>query len=125
MDDAIIAALVGFSVVFIALILLTIIIYVFNKININAKNTVKSSVKSSEASVKTESLPAFNEGVEALDDETLISDDELVAVLTAAIMASVKRSSECNIKVKSIKRLPKTSPVWNTTGRNELIAGKL
>jgi hypothetical protein len=53
------------------------------------------------------------------------SDDSLIAVLTAAVMTYTRNSPDVKIKITSFKRIPQTSPVWNTTGRSEYISNKL
>ena len=54
-----------------------------------------------------------------------IPDDELVAVLTAAVMASMKGQHVYNFRIKSFKRLPQNTPIWNRAGRMEYISNKL
>ena len=112
---------VGITVVFLALIILSLIIYASGKF-FSAKNNTRNvkEIDNNEASV-----------LEIDEDEKIdapynnLSNDELVAVLTAAIQASMRSRPECNIRVKSFRRIPQSSPVWNVTGRNEQLAGKL
>lgn len=51
-------------------------------------------------------------------------EDTLMAVIAAAV-ASMNRSADVKLVVKSFRRIPQTSPVWNTNGRIELHRGKL
>ncbi|NMB33998.1 MAG: sodium pump decarboxylase subunit gamma [Clostridium sp.] len=47
-------------------------------------------------------------------------DKEIILVISAAV-ALLKADTNDNLVVKSFKRIPQTSPVWNTTGRIEQI----
>jgi hypothetical protein len=58
----------------------------------------------------------FEEISESLDFEY---QDELVAVITAAIAASLKRSTH-SLVVRSIKHIPTVSPAWNRAARLNL-----
>jgi hypothetical protein len=51
-------------------------------------------------------------------------NDEVLAVIAAAI-ASIDTRPGYNLVVKSIRRVPATSPVWSTAGRMERISRKL
>ncbi len=104
-------SLVGISVVFLALIALSFFIYLFGKVMVNGSAKKKTSdnalkeVKNIEVSADTD-------------------DAELIAVITAAIQASLKKAGitpECKIVVKSFKRIEADSPVWNATGRKEVL----
>lgn len=53
-----------------------------------------------------------------------IDDEELIAVITAAIAASLNRSTH-DIVVKSVKRIPNRTPTWNRASRNQQIATRL
>jgi len=107
-------SIVGISVVFLALIALSFFIYLFGKVMVNGAG------KKGEKSVK-----ARAESVKSIEVAAQIEDDgELIAVITAAIQASLVKagiSPECKIVVKSFKRVESDTPVWNTTGRKELL----
>lgn len=49
-------------------------------------------------------------------------DSELIAVLTAAVAASLNQST-CNLKIKSYRRVDSTAPVWNRTARHDNLIG--
>ncbi|MBU5440393.1 OadG family protein [Tissierella sp. MSJ-40] len=53
-----------------------------------------------------------------------INDEELVAVIAAAIASSLGVSIP-EVNIKSIKRMPQTTPAWAETGRREQMFGKL
>lgn len=104
-------SIVGISVVFLALIALSFFIYLFGKVmmknNAKDKNTETPSKKISSIELSADT-----------------DDEELIAVITAAIQASLKKAGitpECKIVVKSFKRVESDAPVWNTTGRNEVL----
>jgi hypothetical protein len=61
------------------------------------------------------------DGAERLQtEETLEGTDgyELLAVLTAAVAASLKTSAY-NLKIRSYRRIPQDTPVWNAVSRTE------
>lgn len=76
----------------------------------------KYKVKSDNSNL--ESNTSVDTTVEAL------SDDSLIAVLTAAVMA-MQSDPDVKIRVTSFRRIPQSSPIWNTIGRRERIEGKL
>ncbi|MDN5277502.1 MAG: glutaconyl-CoA/methylmalonyl-CoA decarboxylase subunit delta [Clostridiales bacterium] len=51
-------------------------------------------------------------------------DEELMAVIAAAVAASLHRSTH-DIVVRSIRRVPAITPIWNRVGRQEQIATRL
>ncbi|HHU90682.1 MAG TPA: hypothetical protein GXZ22_06460 [Clostridiaceae bacterium] len=52
-------------------------------------------------------------------------DNEIVAVIMAALMNMLDHKSTGELKIKSIRRTDRRSPVWNVAGRDEYIAAKL
>ena len=59
--------------------------------------------------------------------ETVVSEedeDELIAVLTAAVAASLNTSTY-NLKIKSYRRVTNTNPAWNKAGVNETISNRI
>jgi sodium pump decarboxylase gamma subunit len=107
-------SIVGISVVFLALIALSFAIYVFGKVMANGNG--KKERKSAEMKL---------ENIKSVEVEADVEDDgELIAVITAAIQASLVKagiSPECKIVVKSFKRVDSGAPVWNTVNRKELL----
>ncbi|MCL2164177.1 MAG: hypothetical protein FWH55_07255 [Oscillospiraceae bacterium] len=68
----------------------------------------------------------FFPGVHANSSEspgTTTADGELVAVLTAAVAATL--DTETPFRVVSFRKSAQTSPAWNLMGRHEYLAGKL
>lgn len=116
----------GMGIVFIALIALIYVIELLNKVlnasqqksNKDIKLDEKDNNQLDSASVELSETTA-NEGIQAETDE-----EELIAVITAAIAASLNRSTH-DIVVRSVKRIPYNSPVWNIAGRNQQIVERL
>lgn len=52
-------------------------------------------------------------------------DENLVAVLTAAVLASMGIEPEYKIRVKSFRRIPQSSPIWNIAGRTDNVTDGL
>ncbi|NLV87948.1 MAG: hypothetical protein GX021_01080 [Tissierellia bacterium] len=59
-----------------------------------------------------------------VEDEDKFDDEELIAVITASIAASLGVSVP-EINIKSIRRIPQRTPIWAQAGRQELIYRKL
>ncbi|RKD20956.1 hypothetical protein BET04_08935 [Caminicella sporogenes] len=72
--------------------------------------------KPKEETVEVKSVPTSQVNVSVPEVEE--NDEELVAVITAAIAASLNTSTH-NIIVKNIIRIPDTTPVWGKAGRLE------
>lgn len=51
-------------------------------------------------------------------------DEELIAVITAAIAASLNRSTH-TVVVKSVRRTDNKGSIWNLAGRYDYISNKL
>jgi|BioPla2DNA2_1021312.scaffolds.fasta_scaffold44455_1 sodium pump decarboxylase gamma subunit len=111
---------VGITVVFASLIILCALIYLFPMLIPN-KNKNSSNKVSDEGLIDISS----NNNAEAEKPESNLSDDSLVAVLTAAVLASMGSRPDTKIRVTSFKRIQQTSPVWNAIGRKEYISNKL
>ena len=52
------------------------------------------------------------------------AENEIVAVISAAVACIISRPGH-NLLVKSIRRIPQKSPVWNMAGRLERLNRKL
>ena len=97
-------AFTGITVVFIALLLLALSIYILGK-TIN-RNTNKSQ--------KNNSLDIEKE------------DDELIAVISAAISAYLDSDTltpECPIKVNNFNRISSNTSIWHEESKKELVKG--
>jgi hypothetical protein len=52
------------------------------------------------------------------DNSSMIENDEIIAVIAAAIAAMETRPGY-RLVVRSMRQVPQSSPAWNTTGRIE------
>lgn len=115
----------GMGTVFVALIALIYVIELVNKI-INAdynKNKKRDTHEDESLKINEKETDASA----ALHSDGTVNDtdeEEIIAVITAAIAASLNRSTH-DIIVKSVKRVPYNTPAWNRAGRNQQIAGSL
>lgn len=119
MEKTLMVALIGMVVVFIVLVLIILCISLFSLFK-NVGGTGKKKV----AAVKdTSSEP--QETLPVKEINTAVADDtEIIAVISAAI-AAYMQGSGTGLRVKSIRRIGHTTPVWNVTGRNEQILSKI
>ena len=116
MDLALNLTLVGITVVFSALVILALMISLYSKIITGFSSKEKAK---KQADVKT---PAVTEAAATTDT---IADEELIAVITAAISAALQNTPTCNLRVKSFKRINQTAPAWYSAGISEYITNKL
>lgn len=102
----------GFSivVVFIGLIIISLLIDLLKNISGEKKPEVEKAVVT----------PVEKEEAEINE----VNDEELVAVIAAAIASSMGVSVS-QLNIKSIKRMTQSSPAWAVASRQEQIAGKL
>jgi len=113
--------LIGTSIVFLSLIVLCVLMSFFPLLNYKRKKTSDTVEEISDESSYLEI-----EEDDFIDDSSdYSSDNSLIAVLTAAVTAYMGSSSDVKVRVTSFKRIPQTSPVWNTVSRSEYISNKL
>lgn len=104
---------VGLAIVFGVLILLMIVLMLFKVIfGKDSDNTEKKTEK-----IETAPAPVQAPAAVAGDE---MSEEELIAVFTAAIAASLKTSTY-NLQIKSYKRIDSKRPAWNRAGVHETI----
>ena len=103
---------VGLAIVFGVLIILMLVLMAFKAI------FYKEPEKAAEALPNAESiaLPAAKTGPEAKPAD----DGELIAVLTAAVAASLSTSTY-HLNIKSYRRVGNEAPVWNQAGLEDVI----
>lgn len=101
---------VGLSIVFGVLVILMIVLYLFKVIFYKDPTKMMKTTKAEE--VKPQATKSTE--VQTKDE------DELLAVLTAAIAASLNTSTY-NLKIKSYRRIENSKPAWNRAGVNETI----
>ena len=83
----------------------------------NADSEATQSVPSGEKS------SAEGRGVPNTGPADIGDPEELIAVITAAVAASLNRSTH-NITVRSVRRIP-AAPAWNQAARHDLTDGKI
>ncbi len=98
----------GFVVVFAVLLLLILLISLYGKIVSSVLE--KSKAKEITEMPKTENLPEVTLFEKEIPEE---DDMEIIAVISAAVYAMY---GEKSVKVKSIKKVPQSRPVWSTAG---------
>lgn len=124
--------LLGILVVFLALTALILITMLYPKIT-NALLKKSAARKAARAERKTAKLAAKEAVVIGDKDvnvaamapkqevkESAIDNQELIAVITAAIAASMGTSSN-GITIKSLRRSRTNAPAWGREGRNEQV----
>lgn len=114
--DSLIITVFSMAVVFLGLIVLAMLISVLK--NIGGEKKEVATTKEPVAPIKTK------EPIVEKIKETNVNDEELVAVIAAAIAASLGVSVP-EVNIKSIRRIPQNSPAWSAAGRQEQIYGKL
>lgn len=101
---------VGLGIVFSILVILMVVLYLFKVIFARQPKTEKTVA--AETVVNNEPV-----AVTAVDEP---DDEELIAVLTAAIAASLNTSTY-NLQIKSYRRIRDDRPSWNREGLRENI----
>lgn len=102
---------VGLGIVFGVLLILMVVLILFKVIFYRPEGK-KQTAKTAEK-VKADNAPA----VAAQKPE---DSDELIAVITAAVAASLNTSTY-NLKIKSIRRVEGKSPAWNKAGLRDVL----
>lgn len=101
---------IGLLIVFSVLIILMLVLYAM-------KYIFASKTKQAETVQKAEPQKVQASAAVVSDDA---DDEELIAVLTAAVAASLNTSTY-NLKIKSYRRVGNNAPAWNRAGLNEVI----
>jgi sodium pump decarboxylase gamma subunit len=119
--DDILIAILGIVVVFAILILLR---YIIEAIHAFAGKDDKKQQKETiaAASVQYDAEDAMQENT--VQEVKLEDEGELVAVIAAAIAASLNVSAY-DLDIKSIRRVPPYTPVWNKMGRQQQLMNRL
>lgn len=105
----------GFVVVFAVLLLLIGLVKLYGTIVSSAvASAEKRKAEKQAQTVKAEPEKNVVEAtVEAEVNDDVVDDGELIAVIAAAVDAMYGKGA---VKVKSIKRVPQSRPVWGTAG---------
>lgn len=117
MQDMLVITVLGLGTTFAVLLILWGCIEIMNRI-------VRAFTGSKEASPAA--APQPEPTVTPAPVQTAVQEEdeeELIAVLTAAVAASLNTSTY-NLRIKSFRRTNAVSPAWNNAGRNELLEGR-
>lgn len=107
---------IGLIIVFSVLIILMLVMMLMKVIFYKPQNDAKTAQKPpAPAPAPVSAAPAPAPAVQNSVDE-----GELVAVLTAAIAASLNTSTY-HLNIKSYRRIENTSPAWNKAGLRDVI----
>jgi sodium pump decarboxylase gamma subunit len=106
----------GMAVVFSVLVLLMAIIKVMEK------TMYKDPAKNAQPA-KNFSTAEVVEAEPPKDEDNMGQDLELVAVIAAAAAANMGVRPS-NIIIRNIVRMPETAPIWNLSGRADLMASR-
>lgn len=104
-------AIIGYVMVFVVLAILWGVIELMRVILTPKKPKTADKV----VEVKT-----LEKSVQAVAEEEQVDEGELVAVLTAAVAASLNTSTY-NLRIKSFKRIDTKNNAWSNASRNDAI----
>ena len=112
--------LIGLLIVFLGLIILICCIKVMSKIvgAMRAKADEKAARKAAASAPAQPAVTVPEPVAQAAAAEAEVSQDELVAVITAALMAYQKNNSNKTLVVRNIRR----ANAWSGAGRSEQLA---
>lgn len=102
----------GLVVAVIAMVFIALFALIFN---IKLVRTQKKNTQQPNNDTKEQTASASSSDI--------VDSEELIAVITAAIAASLNRSTH-SIVVQSIRRIPSVTPVWNQAGKHSQIASR-
>lgn len=111
--------ILGLAAVFLAL---TIIVLVINILNKAVSKEAATEKKDKDINVEDNKLDEKQSTV-TIDNE-VTDNSELIAVITAAVAASLNRSTH-NIIVRRVERIRGNRSQWNKAGRYEHLSSKL
>lgn len=112
----------GICIVFGVLILIMLVLYAMRLFSGEKKQLENSNrIEPAEASEEASAQKAASSSEKAGDS----IDEELVAVLTAAVVASMGLQSTYNLQIKSYRKIENHSPVWNAVSRRENLDNRL
>ncbi|NMA65868.1 MAG: hypothetical protein GX957_06445 [Clostridiaceae bacterium] len=85
----------------------------------------KSKKRNKGLDYKIQEIGGISKSESAASLNVPINNDEVVAAIMGAIMTLLSDTATSDIKIRSIRRIGRVSPVWNIAGRDEYIASKL
>ena len=110
---ALIVTVVSMVVVFLVLILISYLIGLLKKFGAEKPQLIEK--KDMPVNVKEESIQVT---------QSVINQEELVAVISAAVAASLGLNIP-DIRISSISRIPQQTTAWREIGKQEQLFGKL
>jgi sodium pump decarboxylase gamma subunit len=113
MSEALIVTFVSMLVVFLVLILISYIIGLLKKFGAEKPQLIEK--KDMPSNIKEELVPVT---------KSEIDQEELVAVISAAVAASMGLNIP-DIRISSISRVPQQTTAWREIGKQEQLFGKL
>lgn len=111
----------GLGIVFSVLVILMIVLYLFKVIFYRKPSNKTLDVQEKTTAQETASASVSTAVKEQKDD---MDEEELIAVLTAAIAASLNTSTY-NLVIRSYRRVNNNVPAWNKAGVNETINNRM
>ncbi len=118
LSNGLIVTFLGMGTVFIVLIALVYILNLLKVLIYDNQNRAKKNTAITKIETDINDVSENNDEDAQCNDDHQKDEFELVAVITAAIAASLNTSTH-NIVVRSIKRFPDNIPVWNKIARQE------
>ena len=113
-----ITTLVGLAIVFAVLIILMIVLMLFKVIFYKDPKKQKTVKEAEPVNIIGGASGVTEIQTVAKDDD--MDENELIAVLTAAVAASLNTSTY-NLRIKSYRRTDSKMPAWNKAGVTETI----
>lgn len=121
MDLALIVTFVGLFVVFSALIILSVLISFSSKV-FAIKTPIHSKAVNNSKIDNNMNHSTDNSNTNIVNNSQ--DKNELIAVLTAAVMACMQQTPDFKIRIKSFRRIHKDSSAWSTAGIAEQISNR-
>ena len=115
--DSLIVTLFSIVMVFLVLIVISIFISMLKNLNKSEKpKNIKDNKDIKESNIEDKAVVKV--------ESNKIDDEEIVAVISAAIAASLGKKSH-QISIKSIRRINNSSTAWSSAARQEQIHNKV
>lgn len=115
MSDGLIVTVFSMLMVFLTLIVISFLIDALR---------AASTTKDKKPDVSSTVVDTTSEEIDGSSDNIDNNDEELVAVIAAAIASSMNVPIS-DVKIRNIKRIPQNTPIWAKVGRQEQIFNRL
>ena len=109
--EALATTVMGMVIVFGVLLILMLVLYAMQFLSKSKK----------QPAVKEEAPAAAPKAAKTAE----LPEEELIAVLTAAVAASMGAASTYGLQIKSYRKISDSNPVWNQMSRRENIMNQL